>query len=607
MKIEEYKYKKSEGITVISLIITIILLIILAGITINLSLGENGLFTKGKQAKEKYNETASKEKLEMVLAEAQIEKETNIGYNSEDFLDSILTGQDIFVNGNTVIVNNYNFLIDREELKIVETLGETSVKVINEVKEYLGKGENDIYRVSSLITIESNIEIESIKITKPDGTDITLTTNKQTIATDIEMEFDQEYEIEIKTMNGKTDKRKIIEKSEDKIRTVEDLMEFRNKVNIGLTYEGKTMILVNDLDLSNVCGANINGKEISWEPIGNYGTDETHVFKGTFNGNNHTISNLYINTINNFQGLFGHVQNGKIIGVIIGNSSSIQNDSETVDIKGGSYIGAIAGFISDSSIVSNCGNNVNVMSLKTTVGGIVGASSNNSKIICTYNKGNITGNSHTAGGIVGQIVNGELAYSYNTGNVQGNYIVGGVAGETYNSKANNCYNKGTIKNNGGYVSYVHLGGVIGSISRGCTTEFLYNLGIVENNGGGNRTGGITGICTNYGGNPSRMTHCYNSERVISNNSVYGGICGLLDNKCTINDSYNLVGVSIGGIKTELNNTTGLIGSSLGSINRIGILENMPTVYNVVNGLDDGDSQYWQKNDLNLPKLKWEPK
>lgn len=110
------------------------------------------------------------------------------------------------------------------------------VKLINEVQEYLGKGENDKYRVSSLITIESNIEIESIKITKPDGTDITLTTDKQTIATDIEMEFDQEYEIETKTMNGKTDKRKIIEKSEDKIRTVEDLMEFRNKVNIGLTY-----------------------------------------------------------------------------------------------------------------------------------------------------------------------------------------------------------------------------------------------------------------------------------------------------------------------------------------------------------------------------------
>lgn len=60
------------GITLISLVVTIILLIILAGVAINLSVGENGLLTKAKQAKEKYNETAAKEKLEMLLEEARI-------------------------------------------------------------------------------------------------------------------------------------------------------------------------------------------------------------------------------------------------------------------------------------------------------------------------------------------------------------------------------------------------------------------------------------------------------------------------------------------------------------------------------------------------------
>ena len=58
------KYKKNsnvvvdhvftQGITLISLVITIILLLILAGIGINLSIGENGLFNKAKYAKEKY-------------------------------------------------------------------------------------------------------------------------------------------------------------------------------------------------------------------------------------------------------------------------------------------------------------------------------------------------------------------------------------------------------------------------------------------------------------------------------------------------------------------------------------------------------------------------
>ena len=49
-----------KGITLISLAITIILLIILAGIGINLSIGENSLFTKAKQARDKYI-TAEKE------------------------------------------------------------------------------------------------------------------------------------------------------------------------------------------------------------------------------------------------------------------------------------------------------------------------------------------------------------------------------------------------------------------------------------------------------------------------------------------------------------------------------------------------------------------
>ena len=43
---EEYKYIEIKGITLISLIITIILLIILAGVGINLSLGENGIFNR---------------------------------------------------------------------------------------------------------------------------------------------------------------------------------------------------------------------------------------------------------------------------------------------------------------------------------------------------------------------------------------------------------------------------------------------------------------------------------------------------------------------------------------------------------------------------------
>ena len=45
--------RREKGITLVALVVTIIVLIILAGISINLVLGENGIITKSKQAKEK--------------------------------------------------------------------------------------------------------------------------------------------------------------------------------------------------------------------------------------------------------------------------------------------------------------------------------------------------------------------------------------------------------------------------------------------------------------------------------------------------------------------------------------------------------------------------
>ena len=54
---KENKYLGQSGITLIALAVTIIVLIILAGVTINVALGENGLFKKAEQTKE-YMENA---------------------------------------------------------------------------------------------------------------------------------------------------------------------------------------------------------------------------------------------------------------------------------------------------------------------------------------------------------------------------------------------------------------------------------------------------------------------------------------------------------------------------------------------------------------------
>ena len=64
----------NKGITLIALIITIVILLILAGIAISALSGENGLFSRAKQAKEKTIESQLKEEITMAIQEIQTEE-----------------------------------------------------------------------------------------------------------------------------------------------------------------------------------------------------------------------------------------------------------------------------------------------------------------------------------------------------------------------------------------------------------------------------------------------------------------------------------------------------------------------------------------------------
>ena len=63
-----------NGITLIALIITIIILIILAGITINLTVGDNGIFSKAKYAKKMTEDTQWVENAQIIALEAKMNK-----------------------------------------------------------------------------------------------------------------------------------------------------------------------------------------------------------------------------------------------------------------------------------------------------------------------------------------------------------------------------------------------------------------------------------------------------------------------------------------------------------------------------------------------------
>ena len=56
--------KNTKAITLVALVITIIVLIILATVSIQLSLGDNGIFNRAKTAKEKYTNSQKDEESE---------------------------------------------------------------------------------------------------------------------------------------------------------------------------------------------------------------------------------------------------------------------------------------------------------------------------------------------------------------------------------------------------------------------------------------------------------------------------------------------------------------------------------------------------------------
>ena len=91
---EELKYGK-KGITLISLVVTIIVLLILAGITISMLFGENGLITMAQKAKNEYEEAAKNEEQQLA------------GIFGKNFAD--YNGQLNVVNGK--LVNQYNEII----------------------------------------------------------------------------------------------------------------------------------------------------------------------------------------------------------------------------------------------------------------------------------------------------------------------------------------------------------------------------------------------------------------------------------------------------------------------------------------------------------------
>ena len=254
--------------------------------------------------------------------------------------------------------------------------------------------------------------------------------------------------------------------------------------------------------------ADIDVSTYYWYPIGSISS--TYAFKGHYNGNGFTISGVYTQSAENYQGLFGYINGTSSNRAEISNIGIVNSN-----IQGDLYVGGIAGYAFYTTI-NNCYNMSDVTSKTSSstsyVGGIAG-DSYTSTITNSYNTGNVTGSGYI-GGIVGfSSYTSNLSVSYNTGEISGTSYIGGIAGySTYSSSLSNVYNLGNIKSENAYV-----GGVVGYNTYSARVNNSYNIGNIN---GRNQVGGIAG----YNNNGSYVYSSFNLGGITA--YLYmGGIVG----------------------------------------------------------------------------------
>ena len=267
------------------------------------------------------------------------------------------------------------------------------------------------------------------------------------------------------TVNGTVD---LSTEDEKKAYTLEisdaaGLAAFRDSVNAGMTYAGLTVKLTADIDLGNK----------NWLPIGNYRGAESfgkHTFNGTFDGQNHTISGLFIDGDNYpakykkgtsvYGALFGYICNATL------KNFTVNGFAYGTDVAG--VVGALGanckvdGVVADVTVGGKAGATEEKLA-RGKVGGIVLATKGaNSKIINCINNGNAssekqkvkntdgseTTRSDYAGGIIALIQHDNITIENckNTGDISASaYYVGGIVGAASDDASDRTQFKVEIK------------------------------------------------------------------------------------------------------------------------------------------------------------------
>lgn len=318
-----------------------------------------------------------------------------------------------------------------------------------------------------------------------------------------------------------------------------------------------------DLEAAYVLGSDIDCSEtLNWNegagfiPIAQSGALN---FIGHFDGQGHTISDLYINTTITHAGLFGQLRSpsanmvGNVtlqnvvikgkdrVGAFVGYSygATLKDiDIINTEVEGtGANVGGLAGYVYRGTLERNMFNGS--VTGTTAVGGLAGYQLQ-ARFVENASSAAVVGN-REVGGIVGHYRGNQLEDSYSTGSVTGIEQIGGLAGIINSSSGNviitNNYSTATITATG---TSAFAGGLIGKVdldgAGGETTWFTNNIAantVAADSQSGVVIGGVVSPLYN------RTVKLEDTYYMASHTNLDTCIGGVAENQCTpiANDSY----------------------------------------------------------------------
>ena len=284
--IRNYNLKKGSinkncGITLISLVVTIIILLILGGIAIATLTGENGLFARAKQAKENYSVSSAKEKLQLAISDLMVEQ-TSKGENlTKEDLPKINNDEIDVKSTETfpveVICENYIFDVDENfTVTYVREASGTVVTFTTEPESYTNKDE-----VKILVKISNPKGIKSIQ--KPGETDRILAQGQKEVGIDYKVTKNGHYIFTIVDEEGKETVKDIYIDLIDKLEPLDFTPEIQKDgsnitiIENGQDAESNEISTKSGIDYYEYYIIDSNNKEAKYEtneiknlPVGNY-------------------------------------------------------------------------------------------------------------------------------------------------------------------------------------------------------------------------------------------------------------------------------------------------------------------------------------------------